>query len=282
MPDLGGAFPPTTQPKDSRPLRRAVHDAWLIPRIRRVHKDNYEVYGACKVHKALRRDGIEVRRCRVERLMQAEGIQGMRRGRRKRTTVRDTTAARPQELVDQNFKAVSPNRLWVADLTFVATWAWFVHVAFVIDAYSRLIVGGRSLPICAPIYRWTRSRWRCGDEAPSSTASSTTPTPAANTPPSATPNVSQTPASSRRWEASATPMTTPSRRAPSASTRPSSSTSAARGARSMKWNWETLSWIDWFNHRRLHGACGDVPPAEFEATYYQAIDERGIQSPEPL
>ena len=100
-------------------------------------------YGARKVWRQLVREGITVARCTVERLMRQMGLQGVVRGRRCRTTVPDESAERPQDLVDRDFTATRPNQLWVSDLTYVATWRGFVYVAFVIDVFSRRVVGWR-------------------------------------------------------------------------------------------------------------------------------------------
>ena len=101
------------------------------------------MYGARKVWRQLQREGVEVARCTVERLMRLEGLVGVVRGEKKRTTIPAEDAARPADLVDRIFEADAPDRLWVADLTYVRTWSGFVYVAFVIDAYSRFIVGWR-------------------------------------------------------------------------------------------------------------------------------------------
>jgi transposase InsO family protein len=111
----------------------------------RVWKENFEVYGARKVWRQLNREGTQVARCTVERLMRDLGIQGAVRSRRfKRTTVVDEEAARPLDLVERDFGVDRPNELWVSDLTYVATWRGFVYVAFVIDAFGRRIVGWRA------------------------------------------------------------------------------------------------------------------------------------------
>jgi putative transposase len=116
----------------------------LRPLIAKVHAENYGVYGARKVWLALNRQGVDVARCTVERLMTELGLAGARRGKRWRTTIADPAALRPTDLVDRRFAPVAPNRLWVADFTYVATWAGMVHVAFVIDAYARRIIGWRA------------------------------------------------------------------------------------------------------------------------------------------
>ena len=123
---------------------RAVRDAWLCEEIERVWKENFGVYGVRKVWRQLSREGIDVARCTVERLMRQMGLQGAVRGRRfKRTTIVDETAERPLDLVQRNFTASGPNQLWVADLTYVATWKGFAYVAFITDVFSRRIVGWR-------------------------------------------------------------------------------------------------------------------------------------------
>jgi putative transposase len=99
------------------------------------------VYGARKVWRQLNREEIEVARCTVERLMKRLGLEGARRGRRCRTTIPDTTAERPLDLVQRQFVADRPNHLWVADITYVATWSGFAYVAFVTDVFARRIVG---------------------------------------------------------------------------------------------------------------------------------------------
>jgi putative transposase len=126
------------------PTRRELRDEQLRPLITKVHAENYGVYGARKVWLALNRQGVPVARCTVERLMTELHLVGAHRGKRWRTTIADPTAVRPADLVDRRFAPVAPNRLWVADFTYVATWAGMVHVAFVIDAYARRILGWRA------------------------------------------------------------------------------------------------------------------------------------------
>ena len=123
---------------------RTQRDRPLRPAIDRVWRANRRVYGARKVWKQLGREGIPVARCTVERLMRAEGLKGVVRGRRVRTTIPDLLADRPADLVERTFQAERPNQLWVADFTYVATWRGMVYVAFVIDVFSRRIVGWRA------------------------------------------------------------------------------------------------------------------------------------------
>jgi putative transposase len=123
---------------------RVQREARLRPEIQRVWQANRRVYGAKKVWKQLNRETIPVARCTVARLMRDLGLRGVVRGRRTRTTIPDVLAARPRDLVERDFRATRPNQLWVADLTYVATWRGFAYVAFVIDVFSRRIVGWRA------------------------------------------------------------------------------------------------------------------------------------------
>lgn len=138
---------------------RAKRDLALKVAIRRVFAENFEVYGARKVWRQLRREGADVARCTVERLMGQMGLQGVIRGKPVRTTIRDKTAPCPLDHVNRQFRAPAPNRLWVSDFTYVATWAGFVYVAFVIDAYARRIVGWRASRTAHTSFvstRWSR------------------------------------------------------------------------------------------------------------------------------
>jgi putative transposase len=127
-----------------RQPERAKSDARLVVEIERVWQENRQVYGVRKVWKQLRREGFTTARCTVERLMRSKGLEGVVRGRRFKTTIPDESALRPADRVARNFSAIRPNQLWVADLTYVATWQGFVYVAFVIDVFSRKIVGWRA------------------------------------------------------------------------------------------------------------------------------------------
>ena len=136
--------PSTYYAQRARPLSaRALRDAQLKVEIKRVFDDNFGVYGARKLWRQLGREGIQVGRDHVARLMGELGICGVVRGAKRRTTTPTAGDQRPTDLVNRDFTAPAPNRLWVADLTYVATWAGFAYVAFVIDAFSRMIVGWR-------------------------------------------------------------------------------------------------------------------------------------------
>ena len=122
---------------------RAKRDAALKIEVRRVFEENFGFYGVRKVWRQLKREGFDVARCTVERLMQSMGLQGVIRGKPVRTTISDKSAPCPLDHVNRQFRAPRPNVLWVSDFTYVATWSGFVYVAFVIDAYARRIVGWR-------------------------------------------------------------------------------------------------------------------------------------------
>jgi putative transposase len=126
--------------KKRAPSKRLLRDAELLTEIERVFRENYGVYGARKVYAQLNREGIRVARCTVERLMRQKGLQGLRRGRRPRTTIAAASPS-PADLVDRRFTADQPNHLWVADITYIRTFSGWVYAAFVIDVFSRMVVG---------------------------------------------------------------------------------------------------------------------------------------------
>ena len=144
---------------------RARRDAVLREKIQRVFDENFAVYGARKVWRQLTREGESVARCTVERLMRAMGLQGVVRGKPVKTTVSDKAAPCPQDKVNRQFQAPRPNALWVSDFTYVATWAGFVYVAFVIDAFARRIVGWRARARRMRASCSTRSNRRCSTPA---------------------------------------------------------------------------------------------------------------------
>ena len=142
----GVAVAPSTYyaAKTRPPSARAERDAVLRPEIARVHRDNFGVYGVRKVWRTLNREGVPVARCTVARNMRVLGLAGAVRGKTKRTTVSADVGPRPLDRLDRDFSAPAPNRRWVADITYVATWSGFVYVAFVSDLFSRRIVGWRA------------------------------------------------------------------------------------------------------------------------------------------
>ena len=138
-------FAPSTYyaAKKRPPSTRSIRDEKLKPEISRVHEENFSVYGARKVWCQLHREGTTVARCTVERLMAALGLEGRRRGRKQKTTIPADISTRPADLVDREFVAVAPNLLWIADITYVATWSEFVYMSFIFDGFSRRIIGWR-------------------------------------------------------------------------------------------------------------------------------------------
>jgi putative transposase len=254
------------------PSARAVRDEQLKAAISRVHQDNYGVYGARKVWLQLNREGTPVARCTVERLMRELGLAGARRGKRVRTTVPAADAARPADLVRRQFSPAAPDRLWVADFTYVPTWTGMVYVAFVIDAYSRRILGwraARSMQTALVLDAleqalWTRRRDGTGDLAGL---------------------VHHTDAGSQYTSIAFTERLTAAGVSGSVGTVGDAYDNALaesviglfktelikpRGPWRTAGQVElaTLEYVDWFNHRRLYEACGDIPPAELEAAYY--------------
>ena len=151
------------------PSERSLRDELLRAEIRRVHKENYGVYGAHKVWKQLNREQIPVARCTVRRLMRELELRGVRRGRSTRTTACDEAAVRPADLVCRRFAAQRPDQLWVADFTYVRTWSGFCYAAFVIDVFSRMIVGwslSSSLRTEMPLEALEMALWQRGGALP--------------------------------------------------------------------------------------------------------------------
>jgi putative transposase len=256
---------------------RAIRDEVLKDEITRVHGENLDVYGADKVWAQLNREGTRVARCTVERLMRALGLSGVRRGKSYRvTTQTDDRQRRPNDLVDRQFSAPVPNRLWVADLTYVKTHAGWVYAAFIIDVFSRMIVGWQlsnslrsDLAIDAlEMAVWNRTRQ--GQVLDGLVHHS---------------DKGVQYLSIRYSERLAENDIVAS----VGSTGDSYDNAMAEAFNSL-YKWEliypkgpwtglddvefaTMGYIDWFNHRRLHGEITDdnnyVTPAEFEAAYYR-------------
>jgi putative transposase len=267
-------FAPSTYYSAKRrpPCQRAVRDERLCAEIRRVHGENFGVYGADKVWAQLNREGIPVARCTVERLMRRLGLQGAVRGKRFRTTTPDTRAERPRDLVDRNFRVAAPNRLWVADLTYVRTWSGFVYVAFVTDAFSRMIVGwqaSRSLRTDLALHALEQAIWsrrRDGADLDGLIHHSDRGVQYLS--------IRYT----ERLAANGVVNSVGSRgdsydNALAESIIGLYKTELVRN----KGPWRglddlelaTLEWVDWFNQRRLFEDHGRIPPAEFEDRYYR-------------
>ena len=257
--------------KSREPSARAVRDAELRPALRSLWEDNYRVYGARKLWKAARRAGHDVGRDQVGRLMRAEGIQGVVRTKRVRTTRPDPTAARHPDLVKRDFTAAAPNQLWVTDLTFVPTFAGVAYVCFIIDAFSRMIVGWRvashmrteTVLDAIEMARWSRGTQLTGLRCHSDAGSQFT--------------------SLRYGERLAEIGAVPSIGTVGDSY-DNALAETVNGyykaelirdpARPGPWRTvedvelATLGWVHWHNHQRLHGYLSDRPPAEFEGRFY--------------
>jgi putative transposase len=234
-----------------------------------VWEEYFQVYGARKCWKQLRREGHHVGRDRVARLMRELGISGVVRGKAKRTTIPEQRAVRPPDLVNRNFRAARPNALWVSDFTYVPTWSGTVYVAFVVDVYSRYIVGWRAATSmrtelvldALEMAIWRRDELLDGLVCHSDAGSQYT-------------SIRYT---ERLAEIGAAPSVgsvgDPIDNAVAESTIGLYKTELIR--RRGPWRnvdeveLATLTYVDWFNHRRLHAEIGDVPPAELEATHYR-------------
>ncbi len=251
---------------------RAVRDGFLAGEIRRVHTNNFGVYGAPKVWAQLNREGIMVARCTVERLMRREGLAGAVRGKTKRTTTTDVTAERPSDLVDRQFSAAAPNRLWVADLTYVRTWSGFVYVAFITDVFSRRIVGwqaSRSLRTDLALDAleqaiWTRNRQ--GADLSDLVHHSDR-------------GVQYLSIRYTERLAQAGAVSSVGSKGDSYDNALAESINSLYKAELVrnKGPWRgledlelaTLEWVDWFNHHRIFHQIGRIPPAEHEENYYR-------------
>ena len=268
--------PSTYYEAKSRPLSaRAVRDAELKDALLTLWTENYCVYGVRKLHKAARRAGHEIGRDQTARLMRSLGIAGARRDKKVRTTKADDKAARHPDLVERRFVAERPNQLWVTDLTYVATWAGMVYVCFIVDVYSRAIVGWRvatnmrtdMVLDALEMARWSRGTRLEGLVCHSDAGSQFT--------------------SIRYGERLAELGALPS----IGSVGDSYDNALAETVNGLyktevirrQGPWRhvdevelaTLAWVHWWNITRLHSSLGDIPPAEFEQTYYRQPDRTG-------
>ncbi len=268
-------FAPSTYWSQKRRPRsaRSIRDEALKVEIARVHGENFGVYGAPKVWAQLNREGIRVARCTVERLMRDLGLHGAVRGKTKRTTIpAEDPAGRPADLVDRQFTASAPNRLWVADLTYVRTWSGFVYVAFITDVFSRRIVGwqaSRSLRTDLALNALEQAIWernRAGIDLDGL--------------------IHHSDRGVQYLSIRYTERLAENGAVSSVGSRGDSYDNALaesiiglyktelvrnrgpwRGLDDLEY--ATLEWVDWFNHRRLFHELGRIPPAEYEDRYYQ-------------
>ncbi len=278
--------PSTFYDARDRTSARAQRDEQLRADIARVHAANYGVYGARKVWLALNREGTPVARCTVERLMRELGLQGARRGSRRRTTIADPAAARPADLVQRRFTQPRPDAVWVADFSYVATWSGTVYVAFVLDAHSRRILGWRAATsmrtelVLDALEQalWTRARDGVDDLSGL---------------------VCHHDAGSQYTSIAFTERLAAAGAAPSVGSVGDALDNALAETHiglfkteliRRRGPWKnvddvelaTLEWVDWHNNRRLHTACHDLTPVEYEQVFYghhPAQDRARVSTP---
>ena len=266
--------------KTRAPSARAIRDAELIVDIKTAHQANLGVYGARKVHAELNREGIRVARCTVERLMRAEGLRGIARDKTRRTTFGDgAQTERPEDLVMRTFTATAPNQLWVADLTYVRTHAGWTYVAFVLDVFSRRIVGWQvstslrtDLALDAlDMGLWTRHR--SGQDLTGLIHHSDR-------------GVQYRAIRYTERLAEADAVASVGSRGDSYDNAMAEALNALFKAECIrnpvmrpKGGWKSVvdvevavaEYVDWYNHRRLHGEIGLVPPSEFETNHWATL-----------
>jgi putative transposase len=263
---------------------RAKRDEVLKAAVKRVFDSNFGVYGVRKVWWQLLREGVAVARCTVERLMRTLGLKGVVRGKPARTTVGDKTAPCPLDHVNRQFHAPAPNRLWLSDFTYVATWSGFVYVAFVIDAYARRIVGWRASRTAHASFVLDALEQALYQRSPERGAGLV--------------HHSDRGSHDRLILPSTCPSNTPIDWRllgiePSVGSIGDSYDNALAETinglykaelihRRGPWRsfdaveFATLEWVDWFNHRKLIGPIGNIPPAEAEQRYYASLERPAL------
>jgi putative transposase len=256
---------------------RAKRDMALKPEIARVFAENFEVYGVRKVWRQLQREGFDVARCTVERLMRGMGLQGVIRGKPVRTTISDKAAPCPLDHVNRQFRAPRPNALWVSDFTYVSTWTGFVYVAFVIDAYARRIVGWRTSRTAHASFVLDALEQALHDRRPAHHGGL----------------VHHSDRGSQYVSIKYTERLAEAGIEPSVGSVGDSYDNALaetinglykaevihrRGSwRTMEAvEFATLEWVDWFNNRRLLEPIGNIPPVEAEERYYAMTAETAV------
>ena len=250
------------------PSARARRDEQLLSEIRRAYEASRRRYGPRKVWRQLKRQGTSVARCTVERLMRQEGLRGVVRGKKVFTTQSDETAPRPDDLVERDFTAEAPNRLWVADLTYVRTWSGFVYVSFVFDVYSRFIVGwqaANNLRTDLALDALEMALWQRKGAGESLVHHSDR-------------GVQYLSIRYTERLEEAGIETSVGSRGDAYDNAMAESVIGLYKAEVIRhegpWKglddveFATLEWVDWFNHTRLLEPIGYVPPAEFEEAYY--------------
>jgi putative transposase len=253
---------------------RVRRDAVLGMEIRRVFDENFQVYGVRKIWRQLVREGQDVARCTVARLMKTMGLQGVIRGRRVRTTISDKAAPCPLDRVNRQFKAPRPNVLWVSDFTYVATWPGFVYVAFVIDAYARRIIGWRVSRSAHAGFVLDALEQALHDRRPVSGSGL----------------VHHSDRGVQHVSIVYTERLAEAGLEPSVGSVGDSYDNALAETinglykaevihRRGPWRsfeaveFATLEWVDWFNNRRLLEPIGNIPPAEAEQRYYAMLEQ---------
>lgn len=253
---------------------RERNDIAMKVEIRRVFNENFQVYGVRKVWRQLQREGFDVARCTVARLMRMMGLQGIIRGKPIKTTVSDKSAPCPLDRVNRHFKAPAPNMLWLSDFTYVATWQGFVYVAFVIDAFARRIVGWRASRTAHAGFVLDALDQALHDRRPVKRGGLVHHSDRGS-------QYVSIRYSERLAEAGIEPSV--------GSVGDSYDNALAETINGLykaevihrrgPWrNFEavefaTLEWVDWFNNRRLLEPIGNIPPAEAEERYYAMLDE---------
>jgi putative transposase len=258
----------------SRLSARDRRDAALKEEVRRVFEANFRVYGVRKVWRQLQREGFDVARCTVARLMRAMGLEGVIRGKPIRTTVSDKAAPCPLDHVNRHFHAPAPNMLWVSDFTYVATWTGFVYVAFVIDTYARRIVGWRVSRTAHASFVLDALEQALHDRRPAQGSRL----------------VHHSDRGSQYVSIRYTERQAEAGVEPSVGSVGDSYDNALAETinglykaevihRRGPWRsceaveFATLEWVDWFNNRRLLEPIGNIPPAEAEERHYAMLDE---------
>jgi len=254
------------------PSTRELRDVDLIPLVRAAWENSRRLYGARKIWKQLRREGVEVARCTVERLMRAEGMSGVVAKRaRPRTTVPGDVGSRPRDLVERDFRAPAPNQLWVTDITYVElAGGGFCYAAFVIDVFSRAIVGWQvsdSLKAELALDALEMALWSRRDTLSTALVHHSDR------------GVQYTAIRYGQRLAEAGIERSVGRKGDSYDNALAESLNALYKkeliTRNGPWNdvsevtLATAEWIHWFNNVRLHSWCGDIPPLEFEQSYWQ-------------
>ncbi len=258
--------------------QRAQRDDVLAGEVQRVWQANRQVYGVRKVWRQLHREGLQVARCTVARLMRRLGLRGVVRGKQVRTTVPEASAC-PDDKVRRQFHALRPNQLWVSDFTYVSTWQGFVYVAFVIDVYARRIVGWRASSTMRTDFVLDALEQALYDRRPGLEGGL----------------VHHSDRGSQYVSIRYTERLAEAGIEPSVGSAGDAYDNALAETinglykaevihRRTSWKTKesvelaTLEWVAWFNHHRLMGPIGDIPPAEAEANYYRQIAGSAVKA----